>query len=89
LHKHGIGVFSMTPFIYITYKNTKPLRNHVNHIQFCEWQQTMLQMCLTFRLLTRAMYRIWYKQYNHSQSWTQQTPHEVTYIISYYINHTD
>ena len=29
------------------------LCNHVSHVQFCEWQQTLLQMCLKFCLLIR------------------------------------
>ena len=32
LHKHGNGVLSMTALIYITYKNTKSLWNHVSHV---------------------------------------------------------
>jgi hypothetical protein len=51
LNKHGNGEFIMMAFICITYKNTKPLCNHVNHVQFHEWQQTLLQICLKFCLL--------------------------------------
>jgi hypothetical protein len=32
LNKHGNGVFIMMVFICITYKNTKPLCNHVSHV---------------------------------------------------------
>jgi hypothetical protein len=51
LNKHGNGIFIMTAFICITYKNIKPLCNHVSHVRFCEWQQTLLQICLKFCLL--------------------------------------